>query len=83
MGLKHLTGFLDLRDILEAILGDQKERPRIEIEVKEIERFLKSAELAPLPELITPLGLEQDAPFIDAEYEMIFKGGRPPVNAQG
>ena len=83
MAFQQLPGGLDLRNILKGILGDQKEAPGVKIQVKEVGRLFKSAEVLPIPSLTSFLGLQQDALVFQAEGKCILEGGGSFINAEG
>ena len=83
MLLQQVPGSLDLRDIPKGIFGYQKEAPGVEIQVKEIGRFFKSAETIPVPSLTAFLCFQQHTPLFQGKGERIVESGVPFIDAQG
>ena len=82
MAFQQLTGRLYLRDVLKGILGYEKKAPGRKVQVKEIGRLFKSAEVLPVPLLISFLGLQNDALLTQAKGKMVPEGGIAFINAQ-
>ena len=82
MAFKQLAGSLYLRNVFKGILGNEEKAPGRKVQVKEIGRLFKGAEVLPVPLLASLFGLQQNAAIVQLEGKMILEGGIAPINAQ-
>lgn len=71
---EQVSCFLQFRQTLEGILGNQKKRPAVKVEVKEVRAFHIVAEIIPLPGMGTQVGLQYDLLLFEIHGEVIPEG---------